>query len=135
MRKNYYFLTKCHKILQFFDSPIAIYKTHARWRDNHGNGMQTVVPNSFSILNKKSANIIILFKNEKDGASLLLIYFSLYHSNFQTGQALLNFTNSSLLPLYQVRAVVPFVQRAYIVPTNSAFSGNSLDNYYRTSVL
>lgn len=63
MRKNYYFLTKCHKIHQFFDSPIAIYKTHARWRDNHGNGMQTVVPNSFSILNKKSANIIILFKN------------------------------------------------------------------------
>ena len=28
------------------------------------------------------------------------IYFSLYHSNFQTGQALLNFTNSFLLSLY-----------------------------------
>lgn len=43
--QKYYFLTKCHKILQFFDSPIAIYKTHERWRDNHENG--TAVPNSF----------------------------------------------------------------------------------------
>lgn len=43
--QKYYFLIKCHKILQFFDSPIAIYKTHERWRDNHENG--TAVPNSF----------------------------------------------------------------------------------------
>lgn len=138
MQKYYYFLTKCHKILQFFDSPIAIYTKLVKDGAiimKMGPRFQTV----FSNLNKKSANIII-FKN----AAFLLwkrwrevaphLFFPLPFK-FPDWAGFVKFHELSTSSLYQVRAIVPFVHRACIVPTNSAFSGNSLDNYYRTSVL